>query len=433
MDKLLDVKEFDTIICNNDYKGDSSFKWLEEKQFKKLETFIHDFSGSEDSSDILDFMKISYRRGVGNTITIKNYVGLIQMNDGFQIQVLPKIDFDDSDDDRDVCTKKIFIKMLRSMKNFPSKVFNDAGLKIEKMNLYEIFINMYLQEVRHLFKKGIKSFYISQEDNLNYFKGKLMVSQHIKNNIAHKERFYVGYEEYHQNIPENKLIKSTLLKLQKITTSAENSKEIKHLLIGFEMVDESINFEKDFSRIIFNRNTKDYELLIEWAKVFLMNKSFSTFSGNTRSRALLFPMESVFESYVAQNMKKVFFEYGWTVSTQDRGHYLFNTPRNQFALRPDIVISKDNRTIIMDTKWKRLVDNEGRNYGISQSDMYQMYAYAKKYNTSEIYLLYPLNNEMRNLTPIKFTSDDGVDVNVFFVDVVNIEISLKSLYVKLDE
>ena len=46
--------------------------------------------------------------------------------------------------------------MIRSMRNFPSKVFSDANLNIKEMNLYEIFINMYLQEVRQLIKRGIK-------------------------------------------------------------------------------------------------------------------------------------------------------------------------------------------------------------------------------------------------------------------------------------
>ena len=83
--------------------------------------------------------------------------------------------------------------------------------------------------------------------------------------------------------------------------------------------------------------------------------------------------------------------------------------------------------IILDTKWKRLVDKPRINYGISQADMYQMYAYAKKYRTSEIWLLYPVNPEMRDHTDIAFRSDDGVDVRIFFVDVANIEDSLRDL------
>ena len=109
-----------------------------------------------------------------------------------------------------------------------------------------------------------------------------------------------------------------------------------------------------------------------------MNKSFTTFSGATASRALLFPMESVYESYVAKQMKKVMSPEGWEVSSQDKGYYLFMEPRRQFALRPDIVMKRGERTVILDTKWKSLVDNERVNYGISQADMYQMYAYSKK-------------------------------------------------------
>jgi len=223
-----------------------------------------------------------------------------------------------------------------------------------------------------------------------------------------------------------------LEKLNKITSSAENSKEIRQLLTAFEMVNSSANYASDFSKIIIDRNTKDYKNLMKWSKVFLMNKSFTTFSGDTDSRALLFPMETVFESYIAQQMKKVMSPYDWEVSSQDRGYYLFTEPRRQFALRPDIVIKKDDRTIIMDTKWKNLIDNERINYGISQADMYQMYAYSKKYNTPDIWLLYPVNDDMRNHEPIRFDSGDGTNVNVFFVDVANVEDSLQLLRSQLN-
>lgn len=427
MDKPFEVKEFDSIICNSDYKEDSKYKYLNKKQFENLETFIHEFSGSDSSADVLDFFRIGFKRNVGKTITIKNYVGLIQMNDGFQIQVLPKISFDSSDDVGNSKTKSIFIRMLRSLKDFPSKVFNDASLKVEHMNIYELFINMYLQEVRHLVKIGIKSTYVAKEDNLNYYKGKLIVGKHVSANFVHKERFYVRFDEFSPNRPENRLIKATLKKLQMITTSSKNSKEIRQLLTAFEMVDISTNYQKDFSKIVIDRNTKEYEMLMKWSKVFLMNKGFTTFSGDTTSRALLFPMETLYESYVAEHIKKIFNKSGFSVSTQDKGHYLFVNPRKQFALRPDIVLKKNERIIIMDTKWKSLINNERANYGISQSDMYQMYAYSKKYQTSEIWLLYPINDEMREVGPIKFDSGDGTIVNLFFVNLVNIENSLLAL------
>lgn len=432
MDKLLEVREFDTITENADFENDKKYKYLDAAVFHDLVEFIHEFSGDEENADALDFMRISYKRNVGDVVTIKNYVGLIQMNDGYQVQVLPKISFDSGEDAGNKETKRIFLKMLKNMKDFPSKVFNDACLKVDRMNLYEIFINMYLQEVRQLIKRGIKSAYVGQEDNLKFYKGKLLTSQHIKTNMAHKERFYVAYDEFHPNRPENKLVKATLLKLQKLTTSAENSKEIRQLLTAFEMVEPSTNNTKDFSKVKIDRNTKDYEMLMQWSKVFLLNKSFTTFSGKNKSRALLFPMESVYESHVAQQMKKVLGPAGWEVSSQDKGYYLFMEPRRQFALRPDIVCKRGDRTVIMDTKWKSLINSERANYGISQSDMYQMYAYSKKYETSEIWLLYPLNDEMRDHSDIKFESGDGTTVRLHFVDLTRMPETLEELRDKLE-
>ena len=433
MDKLLEVKEYDSITGNVDYKDDEKYKYLEQKAFADLIEFIHEYAGDEENADALDFMRIAYKRNVGDVVSIKNYVGLIQMKNGYQVQILPKVSLGDgAEDPGNKRTKKIFLKMLRSMKDFPSKVFNDAILKVDQMNLYEIFINMYLQEVRQLVKRGIKSTYVTQEDNLKYYKGKLLINQQIRTNLAHRERFYVTYDEFHPNRAENRLVKATLLKLQKLTSSAENAKEINQLLTAFEMVEPSLNYQKDFSRVTIDRNTKDYEMLMQWSKVFLMNKSFTTFSGDSTSRALLFPMESVYESYVAQQIRKMFCPDGWEVSSQDKGHYLFVEPKRQFALRPDIVLEMDGRTVIMDTKWKSLVDNERINYGISQADMYQMYAYSKRYKTPEIWLLYPVNDDMRDHTDIRFDSGDGTTVNVFFVDVANIEDSLRLLKMKLE-
>ena len=304
MNKFLEVKEFDIITGNPNFKNDEKYKYLDTVAFENLIEFIHQFTGNEEVADVLDFMRISYKRNIGNIVSIKNYVGLIQMKNGYQIQILPKISFTNSDDSENRNTKKIFLNMLRSMKDFPSKVFNNSNIQVDRMNLYEIFINMYLQEIRRLIKIGLKSDYIFKEDNLNYYKGKLLTSQHFKINLVHKERFYIAYDEFNPNRVENKLIKATLFKLQKLTTSAENSKEIRQLLVAFEMIDASINYTTDFSKVKIDRNNRDYEIIMQWSKVFLLNKSFTTFSGNNNSRAFLFSMEKVYESYVAKHLKK---------------------------------------------------------------------------------------------------------------------------------
>jgi 5-methylcytosine-specific restriction enzyme subunit McrC len=432
MRELLEVKEFETISGNREFKN--QYKYMDKGAFDYLLRFIHEYDTTGKNSDILDFIKIGYRRNVGETVTFKNYVGLIQVKDNYQIQILPKIDFVNGEKDN---TKRVFLKMLRSMKDFPSRIFSESNLKMDRMNIYEIFINMYLQETRELVRLGLKSAYVNVEDNLNFYKGKLLTNEHIRNNFVHKERFFVGFDEYQINRPENRLVKATLLKLQELTESFENAKEIRRLLTAFELVKPSVNYDKDFSEVIIDRNTKEYETLIKWSKVFLKNKSFTTFSGTDFARALLFPMDKVFESYVAKNMKKIFSRIGWQVSLQDKGYYLFDMlngeSHKKFALRPDIVVTKDNgNVVIMDTKWKNLTNNKSENFGISQADMYQMYAYSKKYNTPDVWLLYPMNETMKNQEIIKFASTDGVNVSVYFVDVANIEGSLEKFLLNLN-
>ena len=68
-------------------------------------------------------------------------------------------------------------------------------------------------------------------------------------------------------------------------------------------------------------------------------------------------LESTIYTLVSYRMKKALADLDWEIATQDKGYYLFDSPR-QFALRPDIVITRrDGSRIILDTKWKSLVDN----------------------------------------------------------------------------
>lgn len=434
------VREYDTITCNREYENNSGFRYLGEKHFRELEQFIREYSADEGDSDALEFMKIGYRRNVGDTISFNSNVGIIELPSGYQIEVLPKVSLAAEDPDNSL-TKRIFLDMLCCLQDFEGKSFGDAALNADRMNLYEIFINMYLQEALGLVKRGIKSSYISQEDNLRYYKGKLLVSDHIKLNAAHKERFFMQYDEYLVNRPENRLVKATLCKLQKISGNYENVKLARQLLSAFEMVEEAVNYEADFAKITLGRDTKEYSLLLQWAKIFLFEKSFTTFSGENAGKALLFPMEEVFEAFVAQHVKSVFEAESHgdlAVTGQDHGHYLFDEPR-RFQLIPDIVVrgavNGDKRTIILDTKWKRLKPNV-TNYGISRDDMYQMYAYAKKYGTSEIWLLYPLHEEVKDLRPVSFHAvnheQQRVDVNVFFVDLEHYRESIRELYERVN-
>ena len=401
MAKLYTVREYDGFTCN---KSVVDYESLPENTFKNLEEFILANSGQDVSMP--EFMGISVKKGIGKVITAKNYVGVISMNDGTTIEILPKIT---SSDDTEKA-KMLLIKMLKTLKTAPYKTMQKASVSIDKFSIFEIFIRMFLDEVFSIVKHGLKRSYETRRDNLTVCKGKLLFFEHIKHNAVHKEKFFVEFDEFHTNRAENRLLKSTLLYLYKKTASNKNKNDIRTLLNSFVDVPESANYNEDFAKCVSDRNSKGYKTALKWSRVFLYGKSFTSFSGSSVAFALLFPMETLFESYVASVMRKCLQTTGYSLSAQDKGKFLYDSHK-QFALRPDIVIRGKNTVFVMDTKWKLLTSTSD----ISQADMYQMYAYQKKYNAKSVTLLYP--QPETSIPEMTYTADDDtVTVKVKFVD-----------------
>ncbi len=354
------------------------------------------------------FLKPSYKKGLGETLQAQNYVGVIQTKDGTTIEILPKIQNLNTD-----ASKKILIKMLKTLKKSPFKNFNMAHLKSSKMPLFEIFITMFLDELTKLLKKGLKADYITKEENIKFLKGKLKISKQIQMNYIHKERFFVEYQEFLSDRVENRLIKTTLEFLYKKSGSNHNQQRIREFLFVFDAIGVFRNIKNDFVNIKLNRHMKDYEQTLLWCKTFLLENSFTPYKGGDIAFALLFDMNLLFESYVGNYLKKK----GLNVSLQDKGKYLVEEP-NKFALRPDIVINEDEQ-LIADTKWKMIKDEKD----ISQADMYQLYAYGTKYKEcSKLYLIYPYNNKYLDLRYLYQAEEtDKLALNVLFFDLTQKE------------
>lgn len=404
------ILEYKSIYCKNYdiFEMDRENNLVVPKKiFDEIKQFI--LKNSEQTQ----FLKPSYKNGLGEVLQAQNYVGVIQTKDGTTIEILPKLH--DEDENK---SKEILIKMLKTLKKSPFKNFNMANLKSSKMPLLEIFISMFLAELAKLVQKGIKSDYLAKEENLKFLKGKLLISEQIKHNTIHKERFFVQHQEFSSNRVENKLIKTTLNHLYKKSKSNKNQQRIREFLFVFDEINVSNNIKIDFSKVKLNRQMKDYEQVLLWCRTFLLENSFSPYKGNDVAFALLFDMNLLFESYVGYYLKKS----GLDVSLQDKGKYLVEEPKT-FALKPDIVINKDKENmIIADTKWK-LLSEDKIHQGVSQSDMYQLYAYGTKYgNCKNLYLIYPKDSVKDGYSYNYFNSGENkLSLDILFFDVYKCE------------
>lgn len=348
---------------------------LPEKAFSELEQFI-----LQNPDDATLFLEPSYLKPFGKTLKAQQFVGVIETCSGFVIEILPKIAKCISHEE----TRQIFMKMLKQLRNSPFKHFNMAHLKTEKLQLLEIFILMFCEELAVLIQKGISSNYITKEENATFLKGKLKLTEHIRQNLIKKDRFFIEYDEYLQNRIENRIIRTTIDFLYKKSSNGINKKRLLEFLFVFNDIEPVLDVKSAFKMVRNDRQMRDYELIMQWCRLFLNNESFTTFKGNNVAFALLFDMNQVFEDYVAHCLKRDFPHLH--IEVQVNKEHLIEYPKREFLLKPDLKIGT---SIIADTKWK-LLDYSKLHNGISQSDIYQMYAYGKKYTgTKEIHLIYP--------------------------------------------
>ena len=93
-DKLLSMKEFEFITSNESYaETEDNVHYLPERYFKELDAFIRNQENTDDEGNPLDFLRARTIKGLGNVIQAKNFVGLIQLESGYQIQILPQSRF----------------------------------------------------------------------------------------------------------------------------------------------------------------------------------------------------------------------------------------------------------------------------------------------------------------------------------------------------
>jgi len=369
---------------------------LEHKTFENLWNFILENRGGRDADDVMSV----HVKGGRPYIKTGRYVGTIQTKDGQVIEILPKIYKNGNleEDDKKLC-RHVFLKMLASFQQSQAKTFQDVNLDTrENFPILEVYISRYLSEVERLLMDGIKRNYTQVEENQKFLKGKLLIQKQISKNCADKTKFAVRYSKYVENIPQNRIIVSTLQKLSKSSQSSINVNRCYSLLSAFSEISPSSNVEADLLvSMRSNRLFSQYENLLQWSSQFLLNKGFTTFSGSHVNQSLLFSAEKLFESFIALLFKKYANDYA--VSSQHSKYFLVDkygdAEHGKFRLRPDIVVeSKDTGnfsaydTIIIDTKWKNLdAGAPDKNYLIDIKDMYQLYAYGQKYHLGDSYFL----------------------------------------------
>ncbi len=366
----------------------------------------------------LELMRLCSPRGIGEAIQLQNYVGVVELRDGLQVEVLPKIDIAPGSGASD---REVFARMLEELGTDVSfRSFDRTGLTTGRAPLFEIFVSMFLDEAADLVRRGIRSAYVAVESEEKYVRGKIDFSREARKGAGRAHMTNLVHDELLPDRPENRLVKATLLYLRRSSRDNGNVRRVTQLLPAFEGVGRCANVDADLARCVDDRSTRAYGTLIAWCRVFLRGESFTMFKGESVATALLFPMERVFEDYVGRLLKRRALHDPLIerVELQATGQWLFEGRR--VSLRPDILCGCANgRRVVLDTKWKRVFSPRD----LSVADMHQMYAYGQRYRAQgeemqHVVLLFPWHEGVRpGLMPKgRHVSSDGVQVDMFFFE-----------------
>jgi 5-methylcytosine-specific restriction enzyme subunit McrC len=362
--------------------------YLEDYLYDRLRLF--DRKRREDKGKVFEW-------GDGFARTTQ-WVGVIQIP-GLQIEILPKIDVLSSEtlpenNEAQYQARRNLLYMLSVSGNVPVKSRDIAHLAIRQAPLSETLAAIFANRLRQELLRGLERGYIEKQGNIRQFKGKLIVVQQVLHNSAHRERFYCRYDEFSDDTLMNQIFRASCYILLEVTSTPGTQDILRKCLLLLDGVSDIEVQDTDFGRIVINRQNERFEDILGFCRLLLAGHTPMIQAGRTNTFSLLFDMNKVFERfiaafigrYVAPRLEgvKVFPQ-----AARHKRHLMQSEGAPVLRLEPDLLIESENGRLIMDTKWKLLVAKKRGLGGVSDADLYQLYAYTRRYGCTSSVLLYP--------------------------------------------
>ena len=359
-------------------------------------------------------------------LTASNHVGVLTTPRQTVIEILPKIDFGDRDDTDHQETKAHFLRMLRSYRGLrrAAQLPESSIREMRRFPMLEVFIRQFLENLHVLVRGGLARRYVSVEENLQYLRGRLQFRDHIRHNLTNQARFYVAHDELSVNRPANRLIHKALTMLRPQVHSGENRQLLRELSAAFADVPQTANPHADWRKHRVDRSMRHYGPVMQWVGVFLFRHGLTTFAGRHANLSLLFPMEKVFEDFVTHSFLRYQSEFKLTRQGPER-YLATHNGKDAFKTKPDIALTDgDGVVFILDAKWKEIDASKPKdNYGIAQSDLYQLYAYGRRYECEKLALVYPQTRRFQS--PLTYRLVDELTLLCLPFDVASPEESVQ--------
>jgi 5-methylcytosine-specific restriction enzyme subunit McrC len=345
-----------------------------------------------------------------NSIKLGSYVGFLQSPSGQCIEVLPKTQLQRQSDEETANGRNLLRDMILTALRLKPREADFARLQRMKTPLHEWIISEFLAELTTLVHRGLRFDYQNVEEESRFVRGKLDQVRQLRQTPSRAVWFHIRHDVYSPNRVENRLLRTALGFVLTLSTNPNNLRvatELVHQLIEIEPYNNPAEKLHLWQQ---GKLMQSYRAIKPWCELIIekLNPNFQ--KGQYNGIALLYPMEKLFEGYVAHCLR-AFLAPGSILKEQSCTHYLLShkpsnarEEENWFRLKPDLILEKEGKKSILDTKWKLLdaaLATRNDKYGLNQNDFYQLFAYGLKYLNGEghLMLIYPKHSGFLNPLP----------------------------------
>ncbi|MFM7199235.1 MAG: McrC family protein [Myxococcota bacterium] len=285
--------------------------------------------------------------------------------------------------------------MLAVAGDVPLRPQDVARLDHQASALSETLAALFADRLLKEMLRGPARDYQAREENLRTLKGKLKLGLQVRHNAGHMERFFCEYEAFTDDIPLNRVFRAVCRLLLGMVRQSGTQDLLRRCLLMLDDVRDVRDPRALLPHITLTRQLERFAELFSFARLFLEHHAPLPGAGDARCFSLMFDMNMVFEGFIAGLLRSrvvprlpgVLLD---AQSLRTRRH-LLETPTGTPVLRlkPDLVLKhRLGALLIIDTKWKRLTAGRHRS-GVGRDDLYQLYAYATRYEARHSILLYP--------------------------------------------
>lgn len=350
----------------------------------------HSLGGDEGTAILRDHFR---------HLTAGQMVGVIAAP-GCSLEIFPKIDqLDTASSEGRRTVRERLVRMLDVALGLDIGDGAASAMARQAEGLLDILIRLFAEKLLTEARRGLPRAYLQHEDDLPALRGRLNVVRQFTAHAVRPDRLACRFDALSSDIPLLQIMKACVLALRRHARVAETVRKLDELrFVLADIADVSV-VALPWQAVRIDRTNRHWEALFGLARLFLKRDWQATHHDPSAGQGitLLFPMNDLFEAYIAALMRRTLRPVGLSVETQ--GGRLFclieegDQGRRRFQTRPDIIIRdrQSNAPVaIVDTKWKRLSPAiEHAKHGVSQADVYQMMAYGQLYACPDLTLLYP--------------------------------------------